>query len=68
MSMRAKTPEEVAEIKRLRQELKIVKKQLAEEILDHRIDIATLEVASEIYRFDLAALKKKSDGTRLPTG
>lgn len=66
--MRAKTPEEVAEIKRLRQELKIVKKQLAEEILDHRIDIATLEVASEIYRFDLAALKKKSDGTRLPTG
>lgn len=65
--MRAKTPEEVAEIKRLRQELKIVKKQLAEEILDHRIDIATLEVASEIYHFDPVALKKKSDGTRLPT-
>lgn len=65
--MRAKTPEEVAEIKRLRQELKIVKKQLAEEILDHRIDIATLEVASEIYHFDPVALKKKSDGTRSPT-
>lgn len=66
MSMRAKSPEEMAEIKRLRQELKIVKKQLADEILDHRIDIATLEVASEIYHFDPVALKKKNDGTKSP--
>lgn len=57
--MRAKTPEEIAEIARLRQELKSVKRQLAEEVLDHRIDIATLEIASEIYHFDPSALKKK---------
>lgn len=58
--MRAKTPEEIAEIARLRQELKSVKRQLAEEVLDHRIDIATLEIASEIYHFDPSVLKKKS--------
>lgn len=65
--MRAKTQEEIAEVKRLRQELKAAKKALAEEILDHRIDIATLEVASEIYHFDPIALKKKSGGTKSPT-
>lgn len=57
--MKSKTPEQIAEIARLKKELKDVKRLLADEILDHRIDIATLEVASEIYHFDPVALKKK---------
>ena len=65
--MRAKTPEQIAEIARLRQELKDVKKLLASEILDHRIDQALLEILSEDYHFDLAALKKKTAGTKSPT-
>ena len=44
--MKSKTPEQIAEIARLKKELKDVKRLLADEILDHRIDIATLEVAS----------------------
>ncbi|MBR3957639.1 MAG: hypothetical protein IKJ89_07310, partial [Kiritimatiellae bacterium] len=39
-------------------ELKEAKRQLADEILDHRIDIAALEIAAEIYHFDHVALKK----------
>ena len=64
--MKSKTPEQIAEIARLKRELKDVKRLLADEILDHRIDIATLEVASEIYHFDPVALKKKSGGTTSP--
>ena len=58
--MKSKTPEQIAEIARLKKELKDVKRLLADEILDHRIDIATLEVASEIYHFDPVALKKRA--------
>ena len=58
--MKSKTPEQIAEIARLKRELKDVKRLLADEILDHRIDIATLEVASEIYHFDPVALKKRA--------
>ena len=66
--MRAKTPEQIAEIARLRQELKAVKRQLADEILDHRIDEALLEILSEDYHFDLDAAKKKTAGMKSPTG
>jgi len=65
--MKAKTPEQIAEIARLRQELKDVKKLLASEILDHRIDQALLEILSEDYHFDLEAVKKKAAGTKSPT-
>ena len=58
--MKSKTPEQIAEIARLKKELKDVKRLLADEILDHRIDIATLEVASEMYHFDPVALKKRT--------
>ena len=64
--MRAKTPEEIAEIARLRQELKDVKRQLGEEILHHRIDIATLEIICEDYHLDIETVKKKSVGMKSP--
>ena len=64
--MRAKTPEEIAEIARLRKELKEVKRQLGEEILHHRIDIVTLEMLCEDYNLDIEAVKKKSVGTKSP--
>jgi hypothetical protein len=66
--MRAKTPEESEEIRRLRQELKAMKRKLADEVIDHRIDQALLEILSEDYHIDLAELKKKADGMKSPTG
>lgn len=66
LTMTAKTTGQLAEIARLKKELKEAKRQLADEILDHRIDIAALEIAAEIYHFDHVALKKKNAGTKLP--
>ena len=64
--MKTKTTEEIAEIARLRKELKEVKRQLGEEILHHRIDIATLEILCEDYHLDIEAVKKKSVGMKSP--
>lgn len=66
--MKATSPEEKAEMLRLRKELKAVKRQLADEIIDHRIDEALLEILSEDYHIDLEALKKKAAGMKSPIG
>jgi hypothetical protein len=64
--MKTKTPEEQDECKRLRQELKAARRELAEEVLDHRIDQALLEILTEEYHIDIEALKKKAAGMRSP--
>jgi len=45
-----------------------MKRKLADEVIDHRIDQALLEILSEDYHIDLAELKKKADGMKSPTG
>lgn len=60
--MKAKTQEEINEIARLKKELKTVKRLLADEILDHRIDQAMIEILAREYKIDVEQLKKKDSG------
>ncbi len=57
--MKKKRDEESDECKSLRQELKAAKRALANEILDHRIDQALLEILAEESHVDIETLKKK---------
>ena len=56
-----KTHSELDEIKRLKSELKRLKMQLADEILNHKIDEVTLEIACRRLGITPDELKKKND-------
>ena len=56
-----KTHSELDEIKRLREEVKRLKIQLADEILDHKIDKVTLDIACQRLGITPKELKKKND-------
>lgn len=57
-----KTTSEIDEIKRLKDENRRLKEQLADEILDHRIDEAALCIACRKLGTTPEELKKKTDG------
>jgi len=61
--MEIKTLNEQTELQRLRRENKKLKEQLLNEILDHRIDQATLEIIEREYKIDVSQIKKKDTGT-----
>ena len=62
-TMEIKTLNEQTELQRLRRENKKLKEQLLNEILDHRIDQATLEIIEREYKIDVSQIKKKDTGT-----
>lgn len=53
-----KTASEIDEIRRLKEENRRLKEQLADEILDHRIDEAVLEIACERLKTTPDEIKK----------
>jgi transposase-like protein len=63
-TMEVKALSEVSELQRLRKENRKLKEQLLNEILDHRIDQATLEIIEREYKIDVGQIKKKDSGMR----
>ena len=53
------------EVLRLRREVKALKKQLSDEIIDHRIDTALLEILTEEQGESIDVLKKKREDMKL---
>lgn len=58
-----KTRTELDEIKRLKAEVRMLKQQLADEVLDHKIDEVTLRIACRNLGTTPDELKKKSGET-----
>ena len=52
------------EVKQLKSEKKELRSQLADEVLDNRINLATAMVMAEEFGCDLETYKKKAAGTR----
>jgi hypothetical protein len=66
--MEIKTLNEQTELQRLRKENKKLREQLLNEILDHRIDQATLEIIEREFKIDVGQIKKKDSGTTSSSG
>jgi len=62
-TMEVKTVSEQSELQKLRKENRKLKEQLLNEILDHRIDQATLEIIEREFKIDVEQIKKKGSGT-----